>query len=57
VYEKDSIKVDSLKFKTPKGKMCTGWWHCAGPVYSLQSEHGSENIVYLMQSVIVGILF
>jgi carboxyl-terminal processing protease len=56
LYEKDSIKVaDSLKFKTPKGKIVYGGGGIVPDLFiPLQSEHGSENIVYLMQSVIVG---
>jgi carboxyl-terminal processing protease len=56
LYEKDSIKVaDSLKFKTPKGKIVYGGGGIVPDLFiPLQSEHGSEKIVYLMQSGIVG---
>jgi carboxyl-terminal processing protease len=56
MYEKDSIKVaDSLKFKTPKGRIVYGGGGIVPDLFiPLQIEHGSENTVYLMQSVIVG---
>ncbi|HEY4617842.1 MAG TPA: S41 family peptidase [Flavobacterium sp.] len=56
LYEKDSIKVvDSLKFKTPKGKIVYGGGGIVPDIFiPLEVEHGDENIVYLMQSGIVG---
>jgi carboxyl-terminal processing protease len=56
LYEKDSIKVvDSLKFKTPKGKIVYGGGGIVPDIFiPLEVEHGNENIVYLMQSGIVG---
>lgn len=56
MYEKDSIKVvDSLKFKTPKGKIVYGGGGIVPDIFiPLQLEHGSDNVVYLMQSGIVG---
>ena len=56
MYEKDSIKVaDSLKFKTPKGKIVYGGGGIVPDLFiPLQLEHGGENTVYLMQSSIVG---
>ncbi|WP_369752652.1 S41 family peptidase [Flavobacterium sp. WC2409] len=56
LYEKDSIKVvDSLKFKTPKGKLVYGGGGIVPDVFvPIALEHGNENTVYLMQSGIVG---
>lgn len=56
MYEKDSIKVaDSLKFKTPKGKIVYGGGGIVPDLFiPLELEHGSESTVYLMQSGIVG---
>lgn len=56
LYEKDSIKVaDSLKFKTPKGKIVYGGGGIVPDLFvGLEVEHGNENTVYLMQSGIVG---
>lgn len=55
LYEKDSIKVvDSLKFKTPKGKIVYGGGGIVPDIFiPLGLEHGNENVVYLMQSGIV----
>lgn len=56
LYEKDSMKVvDSLKFKTPKGKLVYGGGGIVPDVFvPIAIEHGNENTVYLMQSGIVG---
>jgi carboxyl-terminal processing protease len=56
LYKKDSIKVaDTLKFKTPKGKIVYGGGGIVPDVFvPLEVEHGSEHIVYLLQSGIVG---
>lgn len=56
LYEKDSIKVaDSLKFKTPKGKIVYGGGGIVPDIFiPIEVEHGDENVVYLMQSGIVG---
>jgi carboxyl-terminal processing protease len=56
LYEKDSIKVaDSLKFKTPKGKIVYGGGGIVPDIFvPLEVEHGDENTVYLMKSGIVG---
>lgn len=56
LYEKDSIKVvDSLKFKTPKGKVVYGGGGIVPDIFiPLEVEHGNENTVYLMKSGIVG---
>jgi carboxyl-terminal processing protease len=56
LYEKDSIKVvDSLKFKTPKGKIVYGGGGIVPDVFiPIELEHGDINVVYLMQSGIVG---
>jgi carboxyl-terminal processing protease len=56
LYEKDSIKVvDSLKFKTPKGKIVYGGGGIVPDVFiPLEVEHGNENVTYLMRSGIVG---
>jgi carboxyl-terminal processing protease len=56
LYEKDSIKVvDSLKFKTAKGKTVYGGGGIVPDIFvPLEVEHDNENIIYLMQSGIVG---
>jgi carboxyl-terminal processing protease len=56
LYKKDSIKVvDSLKFKTPKGKVVYGGGGIVPDVFvPLEAEHGAENVSYLLQSGIVG---
>ena len=56
LFEKDSIKVvDSLKFKTPKGKLVYGGGGIVPDVFvPIALEHGNENTVYLMQSGVVG---
>jgi carboxyl-terminal processing protease len=55
LYEKDSIKVaDSLKFKTPKGKIVYGGGGIVPDIFvPLEVEHGNESTVYLMKSGIV----
>ncbi len=57
LYEKDSIKIaDTLKFKTPKGKIVYGGGGIVPDVFvSLDGKHGEESVVYIMQqSGIVG---
>lgn len=56
LYKKDSIKVvDSLKFKTKKGKIVFGGGGIVPDVFvPLEAEHGAENVSYLLQSGIVG---
>jgi carboxyl-terminal processing protease len=56
LYEKDSIKVaDSLKFRTPKGKIVYGGGGIVPDLFvGLEVEHGNENTIYLMQSGVVG---
>jgi carboxyl-terminal processing protease len=56
LYKKDSIKVaDTLKFKTPKGKIVYGGGGIVPDFFvPLEVEHGNEHIVYLLQSGIVG---
>lgn len=56
LYKKDSIKVvDSLKFKTKKGKIVYGGGGIVPDVFvPLEAEHGTQNISYLLQSGIVG---
>lgn len=57
LYEKDSIKIaDTLKFKTPKGKIVYGGGGIVPDVFvPIEGEHGDETVVYLMQqSGIVG---
>jgi len=56
LYEKDSIKVvDSLRFKTKKGKIVYGGGGIVPDVFvPLEVEHGSESTAYLLQSGIVG---
>lgn len=55
-YAKDSIKVaDSLKFKTPKGKIVYGGGGIVPDIFvPLEAEHGNENVAYLLQTGIVG---
>ncbi|PWA10308.1 S41 family peptidase [Flavobacterium laiguense] len=56
LYKKDSIKVvDSLKFKTKKGKIVFGGGGIVPDVFvPLEAERGAENVSYLLQSGIVG---
>ena len=56
LYEKDSIKIaDSLKFKTPKGKIVYGGGGIVPDLFiPLQLEQGNENLLYLMRSAVVG---
>jgi carboxyl-terminal processing protease len=56
LYKKDSIKVvDSLKFKTKKGKIVYGGGGIVPDIFvPLEAEHGAENISFLLQSGIVG---
>lgn len=56
LYAKDSIKVaDSLKFKTPKGKIVYGGGGIVPDVFvPMEAEHGNENVAYLLQTGIVG---
>jgi carboxyl-terminal processing protease len=55
LYRKDSIKVaDTLKFKTPKGRIVYGGGGIVPDVFiPLEAESGNEGIIYLMQSGIV----
>ena len=52
LYSIDSIRVaDTLKFKTPKGKIVYGGGGIVPDVFvPLEVEHGDEGIAYLMQS-------
>jgi len=56
LYQKDSIKVvDSLKYKTKKGKIVYGGGGIVPDVFvPLEAEHGTQNVSYLLQSGIVG---
>ena len=56
LYAKDSIKVtDSLRFKTPKGKIVYGGGGIVPDVFvPIQVEHGNENVAYLLQTGVVG---
>jgi carboxyl-terminal processing protease len=56
LYSKDSIKIaDTIKFKTPKGKIVYGGGGIVPDVFiPLQVEHGDEGITYFMQSLYVG---
>ncbi|KUJ60467.1 peptidase S41 [Flavobacteriaceae bacterium CRH] len=56
LYAKDSIKVaDSLKFKTPKGRIVYGGGGIVPDVFvPMEAEHGNENVAYLLQTGIVG---
>jgi len=55
LYKKDSIKIaDTLKFKTPKGKIVYGGGGIVPDVFvALEAEHGEESLTYLMQSGVV----
>jgi carboxyl-terminal processing protease len=56
LYVKDSIKVaDSLKFKTPKGKIVYGGGGIVPDIFvPMEAEHGNENVAYLLQTGVVG---
>ena len=56
LYAKDSIKVaDTLKFKTPKGKIVYGGGGIVPDIFvPMEAEHGNENVAYLLQTGIVG---
>jgi carboxyl-terminal processing protease len=56
LYEKDSIKViDSLKFKTKKGKIVYGGGGIVPDIFvPLEIEHGNEKTTYFLQSGVVG---
>ena len=57
LFKKDSIKNnDSLKYKTPKGKIVYGGGGIVPDVFvPLEGKHGEESIVYVMQqSGVVG---
>lgn len=56
LYNKDSIKVsDSLKFKTPKGKIVYGGGGIVPDVFvPFEYENADEATAYLMESGIVG---
>ena len=51
LYKKDSIKIaDTLKFKTPKGKIVYGGGGIVPDVFvSLEGKSGEEGIVYVME--------
>lgn len=52
LYDKDSIHIaDTLKFKTPKGKIVYGGGGIVPDVFvPLEVEHGDEGVAYLMRS-------
>jgi carboxyl-terminal processing protease len=52
LYKKDSIRIaDTLKFKTPKGKIVYGGGGIVPDIFvPLEVEHGDEGVAYLMQS-------
>ena len=56
LYAKDSIKIaDTLKFKTPKGRIVYGGGGIVPDVFvPMEAEHGNENVAYLLQTGIVG---
>jgi carboxyl-terminal processing protease len=56
LYSKDSIKIaDTLKFKTPKGKIVYGGGGIVPDIFvPLEVEHGQESVAYVMQSPMVG---
>lgn len=51
LYQKDSIKIaDTLKFKTPKGKIVYGGGGIVPDVFvPMEGKHGEEAIVYIME--------
>ena len=57
LYKKDSIKIaDTLKFKTPKGKIVYGGGGIVPDIFvPLEGKHGEESSIYVLeQSGIVG---
>lgn len=56
LYSKDSIKLaDTVKFKTPKGKIVYGGGGIVPDVFvPFEVKHGEESIAYVMQSPMVG---
>lgn len=56
LYDKECIEVDdSLKFKTPKGKIVYGGGGIVPDIFvPLEFEHADEATLYLMESGIVG---
>lgn len=56
LFDKDSIKIsDTLKFKTPKGKIVYGGGGIVPDVFvPLEVEHGNEATAYLLQSGVLG---
>lgn len=56
LYAADSIKIsDTLKFKTPKGKVVYGGGGIVPDVFvPLEGKHGEEALSFLMQSGVVG---
>ncbi|MBK0371096.1 S41 family peptidase [Flavobacterium agrisoli] len=56
LYVKDSIKVaDSLKFKTPKGKIVYGGGGIVPDVFvPTEIEQGDEHVGYILQSGMIG---
>lgn len=51
LYKKDSIKIaDTLKFKTPKGKIVFGGGGIVPDIFvPLEGNHGEESVVYVME--------
>ena len=51
LYEKDSIKIaDTLKFKTPKGKIVYGGGGIVPDVFvPMDGKHGEESVIYIME--------
>ncbi|KDN56738.1 S41 family peptidase [Flavobacterium seoulense] len=56
LYDKDSIKIaDTLKFKTPKGRIVYGGGGIVPDVFvPIEFERSNEAVAYLMESGIVG---
>lgn len=56
LYKKDSIKIaDTLKFRTPKGKIVYGGGGIVPDVFvPLETEHGDERLGYMLQSGVAG---
>ncbi|AWI24893.1 S41 family peptidase [Flavobacterium pallidum] len=56
LYKKDSIKIaDTLKFRTPKGKIVYGGGGIVPDVFvPLETVHGDERLGYMLQSGVTG---
>lgn len=59
LFKKDSIKYDdTLKYKTPKGKIVYGGGGIVPDVFvPLEGKHGEEGVIYIMQQSGIGAHF